>query len=215
MGGKGCSKQTRSTQGSSTCSVALPGSEDARDVVKRGTMEVGAAAGECRVIVSLPCRQSLMTRQAVTRSSCSACNVWRRTLTKEQVQDSMIGGSTIKAVAVTPGNADSLHLSELPRQSLREIEEARGVLVQVGRGIWTSIHAFFDPFRNDAPPVFAAALKTQRVPYSPAGHWLWYERCVSLNPKYTRSVTTVLINLSITYELAGFASSNRSTSLRR
>ena len=39
----------------------------------------------------------------------------------------------MKAVAVIPGKSDSLHLAELPRPSIREIQDGRGVLVQVLR----------------------------------------------------------------------------------
>ena len=39
----------------------------------------------------------------------------------------------MKAVAVIPGKSDSIHLAELPRPSIREIQDGRGVLVQVLR----------------------------------------------------------------------------------
>src|ERR1041385_8759585 len=39
----------------------------------------------------------------------------------------------MKAVAVIPGKQDSLHLAELPRPSLEDIPDARGVIVRVVR----------------------------------------------------------------------------------
>jgi len=39
----------------------------------------------------------------------------------------------MKAVAVIPGKPDSIHLAELPKPSVHEIPNGRGVLVQVLR----------------------------------------------------------------------------------
>src|SRR5512147_2615515 len=43
------------------------------------------------------------------------------------------GGDIMKAVAVVPGQANSIHLAELPKPSVHEIPDGRGVLVQVLR----------------------------------------------------------------------------------
>lgn len=39
----------------------------------------------------------------------------------------------MKAVAVIPGKSDSIHLAELPKPSVHEIPNGRGVVVQVLR----------------------------------------------------------------------------------
>ena len=39
----------------------------------------------------------------------------------------------MKAIAVYPGRPDSVHIAELPRPSVRDIANARGVLVKVLR----------------------------------------------------------------------------------
>lgn len=45
----------------------------------------------------------------------------------------MIGENFMKAIAVTPGKPDSVHLAEMPRPSVEEIPNGRGVLVRVLR----------------------------------------------------------------------------------
>jgi threonine dehydrogenase-like Zn-dependent dehydrogenase len=40
----------------------------------------------------------------------------------------------MKAIAVRPGTADSMHLQEVPEPSLSDIPDGRGVLVRVLRG---------------------------------------------------------------------------------
>jgi threonine dehydrogenase-like Zn-dependent dehydrogenase len=45
----------------------------------------------------------------------------------------MKGEMTMKAVAVLPGKANSVHLAELPRPKLSDVPDGRGVLVQVLR----------------------------------------------------------------------------------
>ena len=42
-------------------------------------------------------------------------------------------GSTVRAVAVTPGKADSLHLREVRRPQVGDVPDGRGVLVDVIR----------------------------------------------------------------------------------
>jgi glucose 1-dehydrogenase len=42
-----------------------------------------------------------------------------------------IGKQTMRAVAVLPGKPNSIHLAELPKPSVYEIPNGRGVLVQV------------------------------------------------------------------------------------
>jgi threonine dehydrogenase-like Zn-dependent dehydrogenase len=43
------------------------------------------------------------------------------------------GGTYMKAIAVIPGRPDSVHLAELPRPSVAEVPDGRGVLVKVLR----------------------------------------------------------------------------------
>src|SRR4029453_9379484 len=43
------------------------------------------------------------------------------------------GQRTMKAIAVHPGKADTMHLREVPRPSIEEVPGGRGVLVQVLR----------------------------------------------------------------------------------
>jgi hypothetical protein len=40
----------------------------------------------------------------------------------------------MKAVAVSPGKPDSVHLRDVPRPSLAEIPDGRGVFVKVSEG---------------------------------------------------------------------------------
>src|SRR5687768_9058692 len=43
------------------------------------------------------------------------------------------GGTYMKAIAVIPGRPDSVHLADLPRPSVAEVPNGRGVLVKVLR----------------------------------------------------------------------------------
>ncbi|HET9201076.1 MAG TPA: glucose 1-dehydrogenase [Dehalococcoidia bacterium] len=59
----------------------------------------------------------------------------------------------MKAIAVRPGKAGSIHLAELPRPSLREIADGRGVLVQVVRvGVDGTDKEINDALYGKAPP---------------------------------------------------------------
>lgn len=49
------------------------------------------------------------------------------------VESTTDGGTYMKAIAVFPGRPDSVHLAELPRPSLAEVPNGRGVLVKVLR----------------------------------------------------------------------------------
>ena len=49
------------------------------------------------------------------------------------VESTTDGGTYMKAIAVIPGRPDSVHLAELPRPSVAEVPNGRGVLVKVLR----------------------------------------------------------------------------------
>src|SRR5262245_30207563 len=61
--------------------------------------------------------------------------------------------SPMKAIAVTPGKPNSVHLEEIPRPKLNDIPEGRGVLVRVLKvGVDATDREINDALYGNAPP---------------------------------------------------------------
>jgi len=57
----------------------------------------------------------------------------KMTMTERRVRSLVPGAATMKAVAVQPGRAGSVHLATVPKPSIDEVPDGRGVLVRVLR----------------------------------------------------------------------------------
>ena len=61
----------------------------------------------------------------------------------------------MKAIAVTPGTPNSVHLEDIPIPTLAEIQDGRGVLVRVLKvGVDATDREINDAFHGTAPPGF-------------------------------------------------------------